>query len=480
VKPSRSGRILFDISSSMRWTGPPAGIVRVERKLGSWAHANLPDVAFVFFDPERLAYCEVTCDVSQFLTGEAALDTLGLTDPARPGRRRTDRVPAAWKSAFLWIGQTRRKALNRLEKIRLGTQHLWLARLADLAQRRLMSGKYHSLLVQADDTRRPFFPLEMAVGSPINFEQNDTLVCVGCGWGHTNIGAIGELKSRIGFRMVLLCHDLIPLMFPYFYRSHDVELFGNYMHKAFRIADRIVVNSRAIEADCRAYCMRHGIVVGDIALGSLGFDVDAARMRSVAGLPSRLRAGQFAMMVSTIEPRKGHRLIYEVWRRLVAEGVPQARGFKLVFVGRPGWMVEDLLLAIRDDPDTAEQIVLIHDADDDLLNTLYRDAAFCVYPSAYEGYGLPLIEAFGYGKAVLASTGGALPELARGFSPCLDPTDERAWYDTIRQWIEFPQIRDAYERTIRERFRHPSWSEAAASFFAGILAATNEPDLSRY
>jgi glycosyltransferase involved in cell wall biosynthesis len=179
-------------------------------------------------------------------------------------------------------------------------------------------------------------------------------------------------------------------------------------------------------------------------------------------------------MVSTIEPRKGHRLLYDVWRRLVAEGVPQARGFKLVFVGRPGWLVEDLLAAIRSDPNTAGQIILIHDADDDLLNTLYRDAAFCVYPSAYEGYGLPVIEALAHGKAVLASAAGALPELAGRFSPCLDPADEHAWYDMMKEWIECPQARETYERTIREQFRHPNWSEAAAAFFAGISAVRNE------
>jgi hypothetical protein len=136
VKPSFAGRILFDISSSMRWTGPPAGIVRVERKLGLWAHANLSRVAFVFFDPDRLTYCEVTCDVRQFLTGEAGLNTFGATNPALPGRRRTDRIPRALKSAFLWIAQTRRKSLNCLERIRLGTQRHWLSRLADRAQRR--------------------------------------------------------------------------------------------------------------------------------------------------------------------------------------------------------------------------------------------------------------------------------------------------------------------------------------------------------
>jgi glycosyltransferase involved in cell wall biosynthesis len=469
--PDSANRIVFDVSTSMRWRGPPAGIVRVERQLGLWAYDNVPNAVFVFFDPNRRAYCEVICDVRQFLTGDAALDTLGLTNPARPGGRRTDRVPAAFKPAFLWVTQMRRIALARLERLRLETRRPRLARLADRLQRVLMSAKYRSVMVRADDTRRPFFPSEMAVGAPVAFGRDDTLVSTGSGWGHTNIEAVAELKTRVGFQMVLLCHDLIPLMFPHFYLARDIESFRNYMPKALAIADRVVVTSRRVAADCRTYCADHDIRVPEIVVTALGFDVGTVRPKPAPELPVGLRPGQFAMLVSTIEPRKGHRLLYTVWRRLMAAGVPQAADFKLVFVGRPGWLVEDLLADIASDPQTAKQILMIRDVDDDLLAALYQASAFCVYPSVYEGYGLPVVEAFSHGKAVLTSTGGALPELAQGFSPCLDPTDEQAWYETMRLWIESPQACAPYEREIRARFRHPNWSEVAANFFAGIPAA---------
>jgi glycosyltransferase involved in cell wall biosynthesis len=465
------GRILFDVSTSMRWWGPPVGIVRVERELASWAYANVPGVVFVFFDPDCLTYCEVTRDVRPFLSGEAVLDVFGSTNPAQPGKRRTDRVPAALRSAFLWISQSRRMALGRLERLRLKTQRPWLMRLVDRLQRRLMSGKYRKFMVRDDDTRRPFYPYDMAIGAPVDFVRDDILVCAGSGWGHTNIERLSDLKSRIGFRMVLLCHDLIPAMFPQFYEHSDVELFRRYMNRALAIADQIVVNSRSVEADCRAYCARQGIAAGAITVSSFGYNVGVAHRRSTAELPAGLRPGGFALLVSTIEPRKGHRLICRIWRRLLAEGVPQAADFRLVFAGRPGWMVDDLLAEIREDRQMFGSILLIHHADDDALAALYEAAAFCLYPSVYEGYGLPIIEAFSHGKAVLASTGGALPELAQGFSPCLDPTDEPAWYQALRQWILSPQARGVYERAIREGFRHPTWSEAAAGFFGAIIAA---------
>ena len=470
INRSGDGRVVFDISTSMRWSGAPVGIVRVERKLGLWAYSNIPGVVFAFFDPTRLVYCEVTHDARAFLSGEAALDTFGLTNPAVPGRRRSDRIPAAIKTVFFWISQTRRMALNQLERLRLGTRHLWVARWADRLQRPLLSDKYRAIMVRDDGTRQPFFPYDMVVGAPITFERNDILVCAGSGWGNSNIDALSQLKSQIGFRMSLLCYDLIPLLFPQFYYEHDVKLFTTYMHKALALADCILVNSRKVETDCRDYCARHHITAGDIAVVPLGYDVETECSKLATHLPAGLLAGQFAMFVSTIEPRKGHRLLYNVWRRLVAEGVPQVFGFKLVFVGRPGWLVDDLLAEIRNDAEVAKHLVMIHGVDDGALTALYQAAAFCVYPSVYEGYGLPIIEAFSFGKAALVSTGGALPEVVQGLSPCLDPADEQAWYEAMKKWIEAPQCRAPYEQEIRTRLRHPTWSETAAIFFANALS----------
>ena len=100
MSENSDGRVLFDVSTAMRWTGPPVGIVRAQRELALWAHGNVANVAFVFFDAERQAYCEVLGDVRRFLRGEAGLDTLGLTNPAAPGQPRTDRIPALLRLCY--------------------------------------------------------------------------------------------------------------------------------------------------------------------------------------------------------------------------------------------------------------------------------------------------------------------------------------------------------------------------------------------
>jgi len=466
-----TGRIIFDVSTSMHWSGPPVGIVRVEREFALWALTNLPDARFAFFDPRRMAYCTLQMDIRPFLVGDATLETLGLPDPAKPGQRKTDRAPAALRSVVLWIGRPRRMLLGRLEVIRLTTMSPRLRRLSGWLQEQLMSTKYREIMVAPNGARRAFFLYHTVVGDRIDLLPSDTLICAGAGWAHSNIDVIKVLKARIKFSFVLLCHDLIPILFPHFYLKRDVDLFQAYMREALALADLILVASRKTEEDCQNYFKQHNIEARKIAIVPLGIAVTSGGRSAAPFLPNGLEPGRFVLMVSTVEPRKGHRLLYHVWRRLAADGVAELHGFKLVFVGRRGWMVDGLIRQIRSDKVVAEQIIMISGANDDLVNALYNDAAFCVYPSKYEGYGLPICEAFSRGKAVLASAGGALPELVRGLSPCLDPDDEEAWYKSIRDWIEHPYARAPFEDAIRDHFKHPTWSEAAKTFFAACASS---------
>src|SRR5688572_16004720 len=108
-------RLLFDISTSMKWFGPPVGIVRVERELAKWAMQNHPDCRFGFFDPDLQLYRPVLPDyLPAIFDGTAMVDTTGMADPSQSRRRRTDRVPRFLRTPFLWLTQFRRMALRTL------------------------------------------------------------------------------------------------------------------------------------------------------------------------------------------------------------------------------------------------------------------------------------------------------------------------------------------------------------------------------
>jgi glycosyltransferase involved in cell wall biosynthesis len=319
-------------------------------------------------------------------------------------------------------------------------------------------------MVRPDGSRRGFLPLDTTLGAPLALTARDTLVCTGAGWTYNDIEAITAAKQKAGFRFVLFCHDIIPLMFPHFYKRADVEAQRRYFQLAFPAADLVIFGSRTVATDVRDYCDAHGMALGTTEVCPLGANGSALAVPAL--LPPGIEAGRYALLVSTIEPRKGHRLIYEAWVKLLEAGIPQRSRFKLVFAGRKGWMVDDLMRDLRDDARIAGTLQILPDAGDATISALYRDAAFCLYPSRYEGYGLPVVEAFRHGKAVLASTGGAVPEVVGDFSPCLDPTDGEAWQRMLDTWIRDPAARGIYETRIRTSFRHPDWDGAAQTFFA--------------
>jgi glycosyltransferase involved in cell wall biosynthesis len=458
-------RLVFDLTTTALWSGPPVGIVRAEGEFGRWALAHLTDVVPAFFDPQMRCFRRLSPAMAgSLIAQDVALDTLSFVSPARRGKRKTDRIPAAIRPLAMWILQFRRTLLQALERLRLETANARIASFVDSLQRAIMSDKYCAIMVRADGSRRAYLPIERALGPPVNLTARDTLVCAGAGWTHNDIAAIAERKQKVGFRFVMLCFDIIPMMFPHYYKSADVEAHRDHCRRAFAAADLVIFNSRTVEADVRAYCGTAGLALGATAVCPLGAD---PRVPATAkALPAVLECGRYALLVSTIEPRKGHRLIYDAWVRLLEAGIPQRSRFKLVFAGRKGWMVDDLMRDLRRDPRIASTIEIFTDADDATVSTLYRNAAFCLYPSRYEGYGLPVVEAFRHGKAVLASTGGAVPEVVGGFSPCLDPTDVEAWRQMLETWIEDPAARAVYEAHIRTSFHHREWNESAKTFFA--------------
>jgi len=314
--------------------------------------------------------------------------------------------------------------------------------------------------------RRGVVPFRLALGRPLTLSPRDTVLFVGSDWTNKDTAAIAALKTRLGFRYAVVCHDIIPLLFPQYFSQADVGAFRRFWLDMFGIADQILVASQRVAHDIVQYCAAHDIRHVECRRVPLGSDVTGYGAN--VGLPEGLEADRFILFVSTIEPRKNHALLLRVWQRLLAENVPQRDGFKLVLVGRPGWHCDDILEQIKDKTRFSGSLVHLTGVRDEELAALYRAAAFCVYPSRYEGFGLPVIEAFANGKAVIASSGGALAETVGGLSPRLDPDDEEAWFTTMKAWIANAASRAPFEAAIRSGFAPVSWDRAASEIFAAL------------
>src|SRR5215470_9025791 len=172
-------RLVFDFTTTALWSGPPAGIVRVEREFARWALDHVDGLVLGFFDPEIRAFRQLHRDVVHLLISQKAIvDTFSFVSPARRGKRRTDRIPTMIRPAAIWFLQSRRMVLQVLERIRLRTGNARFAALADRLQRAIMSPKYRAIMVMPDGSRRDFLPIDR-VGQSLVLTAHDTLVCSG-------------------------------------------------------------------------------------------------------------------------------------------------------------------------------------------------------------------------------------------------------------------------------------------------------------
>jgi glycosyltransferase involved in cell wall biosynthesis len=428
------------------------GIIRRERELARHVLAKRPDMQFSFFDKSASSFLSINpAWVDRLIGSDRALDFPAQDlQPRRAGVSR--------------LRPFRLSPLVTLTRLRLTTRHTTIRRAADMARRLLsLPRELSSPFAKPRDSRLGTVPIDLALEAPLALGPEVVIVSVGADWVYKDAAAIDRLKRQHGFRLVGMCHDLIPILFPSFFPQDEVASFRAHWMTMLAIADRILVNSRRVEADIRDFCGKSRIDNGKIVLVQPGVGVIGAN--PALPLPDGLQAGKFVLFVGTIEPRKGHAMLIDVWRRLLAQGLPQSLGFKLVFVGRPGWLVEGLLRQIANPSAFGGTLLHFSGMADEALARLYQGAAFCILPSLYEGFGLPVIEAFAYGKAMIASTGGALPETVGTLSPCLSPTDPEAWFAMIKRWIEDASARAIYEERIRESFSHPNWDQAAASIF---------------
>jgi glycosyltransferase involved in cell wall biosynthesis len=448
-------RLILDISTVARWVGPPVGIVRVEFELAQHAVRQRPDVQLSFYDPLTETLRALQPEWQKLVLGlDGAIDTIGID--FRRHRPRWRNMLSPRYSVVMW-----------LERLRLSGQ----------ASTRGLAERIQGRLLGSDARRTPFadrfgrrmavVPYRLALGGEIRPAPGETLLSAGSDWLHKGTAML-SLRSRYGFRMAVMCYDLLPLTHPEFFPVGELPGFRAYWDATLRAGVRILCNSASIARDLRNYATRLRLPDPQPVIVPLA--ATAKSDTALAPLRTPLQAGRFALFVSTLEPRKGHAVLLEAWHRLLQRGIPQQHDFRLLFVGRGGWMVEDVLEQLARAKTEPYGALHWEGVSDNELERLYQGCAFCLYPSRYEGFGLPIIEAFTRGKAVIASTGGAVPETVGDLSPCLDPLDVGAWADKIGEWIEQPAERQAWELRIRQQFQARTWPDVAEQIMTAAAA----------
>jgi glycosyltransferase involved in cell wall biosynthesis len=296
----------------------------------------------------------------------------------------------------------------------------------------------------------------------------DFLVALGAPWAYLDYaGRIIRLAAKIGIRFAILIHDIIPILRPEFFQGGDDLMFASFMRDCVSLADKLMAVSEATANDVESFMRNANIDIltrpSVLRIGT-GFTLPEGK----AELPDNLVAGGYALFVSTIEPRKNHILAFLAWRRLL-ETLPRDQVPQLVFAGRLGWMVSDLMQRIRNSNYLGGKLTIVEKPDDGLLAALYRGARFTLFPSFHEGWGLPVSESLAFGKVCLASDSSSIPEAGGPFCLYHDPENVTAAFDLYRRAIEDPNLIPSMEQRIGEAYRPVPWSTSARDMMSVLL-----------
>jgi glycosyltransferase involved in cell wall biosynthesis len=308
---------------------------------------------------------------------------------------------------------------------------------------------------------RPLHPLAAVA------QRGDVLLALGAPWGDAEYARlVSRTAAAHGMRFGLLLYDIIPLRRPEWVAADLITRFRTWFESTAPVADILFSISRYTADDVTRYAAAHGIAlrgpVRPLPLGT-GFGHDEGGPSDTA-LPA---AGSYVLFVSTIEARKNHTLLFRVWRRLLEEMPPELVP-TLVFAGRVGWLVEDLLGQLANCRYLDGRVRIIADPTDAALVALYRGCRFTLFPSLYEGWGLPVTESMVFGKPCISSDATSLPEaggdLARYFNPESVPDALRV----IRAALEDEAGLRAWEARVRAEFRVVGWTETAAAILDAL------------
>ncbi|MGA7669874.1 MAG: glycosyltransferase family 1 protein [Nitrolancea sp.] len=255
-------------------------------------------------------------------------------------------------------------------------------------------------------------------------------------------GTVNIAPVLSGRAVVVTVHDLAFLRYPEQYPGFKQRYLTAMTRRSVEHADRVIAVSSNTRADIIHF---YNVEPERVIIVPNGLDPEMRVIEDPAALTSfRQRHDlpeQFVLFLGTLQPRKNLIALMRAWSRLD----PTTR-LPLIVVGAQGWMYEPILDEARS-LGVAGEIVFKGFAEPLDLPYWYSAATIFVYPSLYEGFGMPVVEAMACGAPVIASNTSSLPEVAGDAGMLVNPTD----VDELRHALELLSEQEDLRHSMRER-----------------------------
>ena len=443
---NKNATIWFDVTSMRTWNRPAVGIIRVETKCAAYfKKADLPNLRFCRFDKYKNIYSEVPDEeVASILKRIEENDDFPpcMINPTLGKEKNFPRITKKFLRKILRII----KHSFGITIPRKYIEKFWATvRAFRRFQKKLssFSNKPSSLANQSEEI--------------ITFKKGDIYISVGIDWEDKDLEFLYALKQNIDLKILLFCYDIIPFIFPHIYPSNL------YMHHFVNLAwcaDEVICISECSKKDYTELLNKIGAPIPSIKVVRLGCELPKNTGQELSPEVVKLHEKRFILFVSSIDRRKNHEILYRSYLRLLEKGKKDLP--LLVFVGMLPSSIIEILNDLQNDLKIKPYVhILNHVSDNDLL-FLYKNSEFTVYPSLYEGWGLPIAESLSLGKFCIASNVSSIPEVGGDLVEYIDPWDLPTWTDRLEWYFDHPEEVRKKEKIISAEFRSPSWDETAS------------------
>jgi glycosyltransferase involved in cell wall biosynthesis len=471
--------IWLDVSTVLSWQRPAVGIVRTEAACASyclqWQGLDAIDVRFCRFD-SATGYGEVsaadvgvalnriqgtpkalgTSPTKVIVSPVQTVPVVSLEQRAKAlALRLIALLPAKFQASAFNFAMRRKDVLGAASR---GFKELKHALKLFLVPKIEQASTFKPRLTNENVASRPLGP----------FGAGDVYVSMGLDWDQKDLVYLHKIKRAVGFKVVLFCYDVIPVKLPHLCVGDVAASFAHYFANVAWCADQVLCISECTKRDLQSLLGELGTPIPCLSVITLGGELAGAAANApsfeTADDVSQVLGERFILFVSTIERRKNHEVIYRAYVRLIDEGATNLPLF--VFVGMQGWGVNDLMADLRYDPRITNLIRVLNHVTDTDLTLLYRQSLFTVFPSLYEGWGLPVAESLTAGKFCLASKAASIPEVGGDLIEYIDPWDVPLWSQRLRWYFDHPEELAERENQIQQRYAPVTWSGCASSIMA--------------
>jgi glycosyltransferase involved in cell wall biosynthesis len=324
------------------------------------------------------------------------------------------------------------------------------------------------------DGLTPLIDLATSNTSPIEIADGDMLFGTGASFSFQNYTlAIKKLKLEKNIKYGTIIYDLIP------YHSRNTlppELsvrFSLWLSEIVAISDILVSISEYTKKELDQFIQERGLEPRESQSTYIPLGSHPSIKSSNSKIQSRyFIEDDFCVFVSTIETRKNHAALIKAWEKLLDKNPPH-----LIIVGKSGWGFNEVQALVQNNIKLFRKVTFIHDASDSDLEWLYSKCLFTIYPSLYEGWGLPVTESLTRGKFCICSNTTSLPEAGGIYADYFDPKNVDDIANKIDFYIQNRSEIKLKEALINESYRLRTWQDYAIDLDNLLESTHNQPDI---